>query len=289
MNNNCIMKKIFLFILIFSSVLCFSSYKKQQGTQPPNIIFIMVDDLGYGDVQSLNSTSKIPTPNIDRLASEGILFTNAHAPASVCTPTRYSFLTGRYSWRSEMKKGVLWVWDGPLIDKETLTIGQMLQSQGYSTACIGKWHLGIDWPTKDGLPATVQNQGRNVDYDKPIKNGPIDRGFDYYFGQEVPSFPPHAFIENDKVVTKPTEWLQPGISDIRGAMAPGWRYEDLMYSTTDNSIEYIKSQTINKPQSPFFLYFAMSAAHTPIAPHENFQGKTEVGRYGDYDTKWITM
>ena len=257
--------------------VCFSC-KKQEESKQPNIIFIMADDLGYGDVQSLNPASKIRTPFIDKLASQGLSFINAHAPAAVCTPSRYSFLTGRYSWRSKRKRGVTWVWERPMIENGIFTVGQMLRNQGYSTACIGKWHLGVDWPTRDGLPAS----GENVDYDKSIKNGPVDRGFDYYFGQEVPSFPPHAFIENNRMVVKPTEWMDNSGEGIAGAMAPGWRYENLMHSLTRKAIKYIKDQTLNVPEKPFFLYFAMTAPHTPIAPHENFEGKTEVGRYGDY-------
>lgn len=248
----------------------------------PNIVVILADDLGYGDIEAMNPQSKIPTPNIDKMVSEGVLFTNAHAPAAVCTPSRYSILTGRYSWRSKRKKGVTWVWEGPMIEKDRFTIGDMFKNSGYNTACIGKWHLGIDWSTTDGLPATLENQGKNVDYDQPLKNGPLDLGFDYYFGQEVPSFPPHAFIENDRLVVKPTDWMEPGDAGIPGAMAPGWRYEDLMYKITDKAIQYIKDQTAKSEEKPFFLYFAMSAPHTPIAPHENFSGKTKVGRFGDY-------
>lgn len=254
----------------------------QQKAMSPNIIFIMADDLGYGDVQSLTPTSKIPTPNINKLAAQGLSFRNAHASASVCTPSRYSFLTGRYSWRSERKEGVTWVWERPMIDSSRFTIGEMLKEQGYHTACIGKWHLGVDWPTTDGHPASLKNNGKNVDYEKPIRNGPVNRGFDYYFGQEVPSFPPHGFIENDRVLIRPTEWLQPGVAGIPGAMTPGWRYEDLMSTLTDKCVQYINDRTKNDAAKPFFLYFAMSAPHTPIAPHEDFQGKTDVGRYGDY-------
>jgi len=263
-------------------VWVFSGCQTPPKPQATNIIFILADDLGYGDVRALTPSSKIPTPHIDKLAAEGLMFTNAHAAAAVCTPSRYSFLTGRYSWRSDRKRGVTWAWEGPMIPSGCFTIGEMLKHQGYDTACVGKWHLGMDWPTRDGQPATVQNQGTNVDYERPIRNGPVERGFDYYFGQEVPGFPPHTFIENDLVVIKPTAWWPAGISGLPGAMAPGWRYEDLMYKLTDKAMDYIKHQTLGRPGRPFFLYFAMSAPHTPIAPNENFQGKTTVGRYGDY-------
>lgn len=293
MKKNLYLKASLFGLILLTSFLFLqcSNDKLVPVSKKPNILVILADDLGYGDIQSLNPDSKIPTPILNKLASEGMQFTNAHAPAAVCTPTRYSLLTGRYSWRSDRKKGVTWVWEGPMIEKGQYTIAEMLHHQNYATACVGKWHLGMDWPTTDGLSATMQNEGRNVDYDQPIKNGPIDLGFDYYFGQEVPSFPPHAFIENDHMLIKPTEWLENkemmGVSGspppgIPGAMAPGWRYEDMMYKITDKAIDFIKKHTQNTPDKPFFLYYAMSAPHTPIAPHENFQGKTEVGRYGDY-------
>ena len=269
------------FIITFG--LLPSEVSSQTTDQKPNIIFILADDLGYGDVQALNPDSKIPTPHINSLATQGVLFTNAHSTSSVCSPSRYSFLTGRYSWRTTRKKGVTWVWEGPMIEQGTYTIGQMLKSQGYTTACIGKWHLGLDWPTKDGKPATLQNKGENVDYSKPIQNGPTAHGFDYYFGQEVPSFPPHAFIENDMVNVEPTEhWPASQAGGIEGAMAPGWRYEDQMGTLTAKAVQFIKHQTLTDRKKPFFLYFPLSAPHTPISPHEKFLGKTAVGRYGDF-------
>lgn len=249
--------------------------------KPPNIIFILADDLGYGDTQPFNAASKIPTPNINLLARQGLLFTNAHATSSVCTPSRYSVLTGRYPWRSRLKKGVLWVWDPPLIEEDRLTIGKMLQQQGYATACIGKWHLGWDWPTKDGQPATVANQGKNVAYKKAIMNGPVSRGFDYYFGQDIPSLPPHVLIENDHVLVEPVDWLT-SPAGMPGAMAPGWKYEDLMPVISQKAVDYIVQQTLARPDQPFFLYLSLSAPHTPIAPGEEYKGKTKVGPYGDF-------
>jgi len=266
------------------------SQPPQTAETPPNIIFILADDLGYGDIGALNPESRIPTPNIDKLAEEGMMFTNAHAPAAVCTPSRYSFLTGRYSWRSDMKMGVSWIWDPPLIHEDRLTIGDMLQSQGYVTACIGKWHLGWDWPTTDGQPATLKSQGLNVDYSMSLGNGPVTRGFNYYFGDDVPSFPPHAFIQNDRLVIQPTEWLDPGKAGAPGAMIPGWTYENLLPSITEKAISFIITQTENDRQKPFFLYFAVNAPHTPIAPSAPFKGKTAAGPYGDfvYELDWYT-
>jgi arylsulfatase A-like enzyme len=248
---------------------------------PPNIILILADDLGYGDVETYNPESKIPTPHLNGLAREGIHFTNAHAPAAVCTPTRYSILTGRYPWRSRLKSGVLWIWDGPLIERERLTLGAMLQQKGYHTACIGKWHLGWVWPTLDGEAPTLQNEGGNVDYSREIEEGPITYGFDHYFGDDVPSFPPHAFIENDRLVVKPSVWHE-GKPGAPGAMAPGWTYEALLPALTKRAVDYLEDRAEDPADSPFFLFFSLSAPHTPIAPDQPFLGKSGAGRYGDF-------
>jgi arylsulfatase A len=172
----------------------------------PNVIFILADDLGYGDLSYLNSNSKIFTPNIDQLARDGKSFTDAHAPASLCTPTRYAILTGRYGWRSSLKKGVLKHYDPPLIEKGRFTIGQLFKQNNYSTACIGKWHLGWEWSLNNNsffsdslkigndAPADRFRIEKLVDFSKPITDGPISKGFDYYFGDEVPNYPPYVFI-----------------------------------------------------------------------------------------------
>ncbi len=187
------------------------AWAEDRQERPPNIVYILADDMGYGDLACQNPESKIPTPHLDKLASEGIRFTDAHSPSAVCTPTRYGILTGRYCWRSRLKRSVLWPWDKPLIEADRLTVGKLLKTHGYDTACIGKWHLGWDWPTTDGKEpvgigkTNVKNSGANVDFEKPIANGPTTRGFDYYFGTAVPNFPPYCFIENDRTVGIPTE------------------------------------------------------------------------------------
>src|ERR1051325_9239223 len=172
----------------------------------PNIVLILADDLGYGDVGAYKKKpSKIPTPNIDRLASEGMRFTDAHAPTSVCTPTRYPILTGRYSWRSRLQRGVLGPWDKPLIAADRLTVASLLKQNGYATACIGKWHLGMTRRTKEGQPpSSWTSQLSNVDVTKAIADGPTTRGFDYCFGTDVPNYPPYCFIENDHTVGIPS-------------------------------------------------------------------------------------
>lgn len=248
---------------------------------PPNIIIILADDLGTGDLSSYNETSQIYTPNIDRLASQGIRFTVAHSPSAVCTPTRYSLLTGRYSWRTRLKNGVLWSWDSPLLQPGRLTLPEMLREQGYFTAAVGKWHLGWNWPTKDGHTAK-EKEGQNVDYKRPITGGPIDHGFDYYFGDDVPNFPPYTFIRNDRVLEVPTVVKPDSMFGHKGLMAKEWKLEQVMHAITRKSVEIIDSVAHSDNQEPFFLYFALTAPHTPIAPLDRFKGKSNAGRYGDY-------
>ncbi|MCX8038901.1 MAG: arylsulfatase, partial [Candidatus Sumerlaeia bacterium] len=250
--------------------------------QKPNIVYILADDLGYGDVGCLNPQSKIPTPNIDRLASQGILFTDAHAPTSVCTPTRYSLLTGRYSWRSPLKTGVLGPWGAPVIAPDRLTVGALLKQHGYATACIGKWHLGWTWPTRDGLPPTVgPDRLSNVDFSRTIAEGPTTRGFDYYFGTDVPNYPPYCYIENDRTVGIPSEPNRPEFNRP-GPMLPGWQWVEIMPELTRRAVRYIEDAAKASPRKPFFLYFPLTAPHYPVVPAPEFKGKSGAGDYGDF-------
>ena len=268
----------------------------QVTSEKPNIILIMADDMGYGDVSCQNPESKIPTPNLDRLATEGTRFTDAHSPSAVCTPTRYGILTGRYCWRSRLKRGVLWCWDSPLIEPDRLTVGRHLQQHGYGTACIGKWHLGWDWPTTDGEPpigvgqTRQEDSGANVDFTKPIANGPTTRGFDYYFGTAVPNFPPYCFIENDRTVGIPTQPKADSMFGCPGPMLEGWDLEEILPGLETKAVEYIRAKggqssndAFGQTQGqPFFLYMPLTAPHTPIAPAEAFKGKSQAGAYGDF-------
>lgn len=250
----------------------------------PNIVYILADDLGYGDVGCFNDDSRIPTPNLDRLAARGRTFTDAHAPSAVCTPTRYSVLTGRYCWRTRLDRGVLWAWDPPLIEADRLTVPEFLANNGYDTACIGKWHLGWDWPvdadgsTAGRSTADESEYAESVDFSKPISGGPTDRGFDYYFGDDVPNFPPYTWIENDRIVDQPTAEKPAEWEGVDGPMAPGWALESVMPVLTNRAFEYVETTG----ETPFFLYFALTAPHTPIVPEDRFRGRSEAGAYGDY-------
>ena len=272
---------------------------EQKAVDFPNIVYILADDMGYGDVSCLNPESKIATPNLDRLAGEGITFTDAHSGSAVCTPTRYGILTGRYCWRTQLKSSVLWPWDAPLIEPDRLTVGDFLKQHGYTTACIGKWHLGWDWSTRDGsnvndeIPLGKWDRdirgpfGDRIDFSAEIKNGPITRGFDYYFGDDVPNFPPYCFIENNRTIGQPSMEKPDSMFGSPGPMLEGWDLSEVMPALTRKAVEYIKAGSgeglfQRDKEKPFFLYFPLTAPHTPIAPIEEFQGTSQAGAYGDF-------
>ncbi len=268
-------------VACIATLLWFASTISASATAP-NIIIILADDLGYGDVGCYNASSKIPTPNLDRLAREGIRFTDAHAPDAVCTPSRYGLLTGRYCFRSRLKSGVLPPWGAPLIEPGRLTLPDMLRQRGYATACIGKWHLGWTWPTKDGaLPTSTDGFG-NIDFTKPLKDGPITRGFDYYFGVDLPNYPPYCFIENDRTAGIPSlsAPLQRGGFNRPGPMVPGWNLTNILPEVTVHATRYLTDAA--KISKPFFLFFALTAPHYPIVPTTEFRGRSQAGDYGDY-------
>ncbi len=250
---------------------------------PPNIVYILADDLGYGDVGCYNPVSKIPTPNLDRLAKEGMRFTDAHAPTAICSPTRYALLTGRYAWRSRLQRGVVGLWGAPIIDADRLTVGEFLRRNGYATACIGKWHLGFAWPTTDGRPprSGPRLPLSNVDFTKPIKNGPTTRGFDTYFGVDIACYPPFCFIEDDHTVGIPSVPNTPNINRI-GPMVPGWKFEEIMPTITRRAVDYITAAVGTEPRRPFFLFFSLTAPHYPVVPTARFRGKSGAGNYGDF-------
>ena len=249
-----------LAVCLLLSIRAFSTIAEK-----PNIIYILCDDLGYGDVKCLGGErSKIATPNIDRLAAGGMIFTDAHSSSAVCTPTRYGILTGRYNWRTHLQSGVLNGYSAPLIDKDRLTVPAFLQQHGYATACIGKWHLGMAISEKDPMAL--------------IGDGPTTRGFDSYFGiSSSLDMPPFAFIENDRFTEAPTaqkQWLR------KGAAAPGFEAADVLPTLARKAAEYITTRS--KEPSPFFLYLPLASPHTPILPTKEWQGKSGLSAYGDF-------
>jgi arylsulfatase A-like enzyme len=274
------------FAIFLAAALALSA---ADAARPPNILYILADDLGYGDLGCYNPASKIPTPHLDRLAREGTRFTDAHAPSSVCTPTRYALLTGRYAWRTHLQRGVLGPWDKPLISPERLTVAQLLKQHGYATACIGKWHLGWTWPTKDGAaPSSAANPLSNVDFTRPITDGPTARGFDYYFGTDVPNYPPYCFIENDRTVGLPT-LPDTGRADgfnRPGPMLPGWKLVNILPELTRRAVTFVERAA--KSSQPFFLYLPLTSPHYPVVPAAEFKGRSGAGDYGDFvaQTDW---
>lgn len=257
------------------------------GQEParPNIVFILADDQGFGDVSALNPESKIPTPNIDRIANEGMIFSDGHSSSAVCTPTRYSILTGRYHWRTHLQQGVLGGFSKPLISPGRLTVASMLKQKGYSTACIGKWHLGWDWPLKDGSTANDKGvfSGKykdswNVDYTAEIKNGPCDVGFDHFFGISASlDMPPYVFVRN-RIPTEPATVEK--AFHRKGPAAASFEAVDVLPKITEDAVQYITDQA--KKDAPFFVYFPLNAPHTPIVPAGDWEGKSGINKYADF-------
>ena len=240
----------------------------------PNIVYILADDLGWGDLRCYNAKSAVPTPNADRFASQGVRFTDMHSPSAVCTPSRYGIMTGRYCWRSRLKQGVLNGYDPNLIEAGRLTVPAMLKSRGYYTAGIGKWHLGLgDRP--------------HTDYDQPLRPGPLDHGFDDYFG--IPAsldMPPYLYFHNDRAVERPTAQIAGsntprGVFWRGGARAPGFELEQVLPTLTSRAVDTIRERA-RKPEQPFLLYLALTAPHTPWLPRPEFRGKSKAGDYGDF-------
>lgn len=276
-------------LLLLSSVSLLATAK-------PNIVFILADDLGYGDLSSYGAI-KVRTPNIDRLATEGQKFTDAHSPHSVCTPSRYSLITGRYSWRTWAKTANVWSTDPMLIDDGQYTLPKLLSYAGYRTALVGKWHLGYGRSGASGWDGV-----KGVDYNGKIAPGPLEAGFDYYFGIPHVGQEPHIFIENHHVVglrpDSPLElvlddrWLHqasyldrhmyPPRHHFEGGDGAKYKQQDVAFKLTDKAVGWLTQRTKEDGNDPFFLYFAHRNVHGPYAPHERFVGKSEIGVYGDF-------
>jgi len=255
--------------------------KSQQKPDRPNIVYLLADDMGIGDLGCYNADSKIPTPAMDALAKDGMMFTDAHSGSAVCTPTRYGILTGTYAFRTRLKSGVLWGSSTPLIKEGEATVASLLKKNGYNTACIGKWHLGLGWQTLDSgvvLNDNWQEDIVKIDYSKPILSGPNSVGFDYFFG--IPAsldMPPYLYLENRIPQGIPTEITNEGGRE--GLTVPGFKAKNVMPDLTKKAVDFIRNQNHEKP---FFLYFPWAAPHTPVVPNDEFSGKSKAGIYGDF-------
>ena len=276
----------FVCVNLFYSCCSLNVLADEVNTSRPNIVYIMADDLGIGDVRACNPDGKIPTPNIDRLAVEGMQFTDAHSGSSVCTPTRYGLLTGRYSWRTRLSEGVCWGYSPPLIAKERMTVAWLLKKQGYNTACIGKWHLGMQWTLKD--PQHKPNDSRyemwdNIDFTKPITEGPNSAGFDYFFGISASlDMQPYVYIENERVTSIPRDTIPPSDGTRfwrEGPIGEDFKHVEVLDKLTQQAIKYINKQRKDKP---FFLYFPLTAPHKPIFPTAKFRNKSRLNEWGDF-------
>ncbi|MHC4253880.1 MAG: sulfatase-like hydrolase/transferase [Planctomycetota bacterium] len=257
----------------------------------PNIVFIMADDMGYGDVGCFGAT-KIPTPNMDRIAAEGVRFTDAHSSSAVCTPSRYSVLTGRYCWRSDLKRWVLGGFGAPLIERERPTVASFLRDHGYATFGVGKWHVGLGWTRKAGaLDGMSEEEAReaagagfDVDYAARIEGGPVDLGFDRYFGIAGSlDMPPYCFIEDDRVVGAPDREKEHYYNQQRkGMQVPGWKDEEVDVTFARKAVGFIEEHVAGAPDRPFLLYLPTASPHRPCDIRPDFvNGKSQAGDRGD--------
>ncbi|MDG1895631.1 MAG: arylsulfatase [Fuerstiella sp.] len=283
------------FVLLFSIVAindatCVSAER-------PNIVVILADDYGVGDIQAHYPDNTVPSPYLDRFVQQGMSFTDAHSPSAVCSPTRYGLLTGRYSWRTRLQEWVIAAYEPPLIAQNRPTLPGMLRDNGYHSACIGKWHLGWDWLGPQKALMTKEPNGQKVlewDFTKPIPGGPVHRGFDYFFGVDLPNLPPFTFIENDRVVTQPTAGYKHDASvgtvmprNFEGCpIAPDWKFDEILPELTRRAVKHVHDRA--QQDEPFFLYFSMTSPHEPVVPSKDFRGKSGIAPIADFllETDW---
>ena len=281
-------------LLIILTVMTTGSVAQAAKTNTrPNIVYMLADDLGIGDVKAFNPQGQIRTPSMDQLAQQGMRFTDAHSGSAVCTPTRYGVLTGRYAWRTRLQSGVCWGYSRPLIAPHRLTVASLLKKLGYNTGCIGKWHLGLQWALKD--PQRVpsdrpQERWDNVDFSKPIASGPREVGFDHFFGISASlDMHPHVYIENDRVTSVPTR-IAPASGGKKfwrkGPIGDDFKHVEVLDRLTEEAVQFVKQQSAEKP---FFLYFPLTAPHKPIIPSKKYLGKSKLNEWGDFvmQVDWV--
>lgn len=294
-----ILKNILFPVMV---LLTFRGCNSQESHQP-NIVIIYADDMGYGDLACQNPETKIPTPFLDRLASEGMRFTDAHSSSGICSPSRFALLTGQYHWRRT--HNIVNSFGPPMFKDGDITLPQVLRDAGYTTACFGKWHLGWDWAFINEEPSGERTYWGNtrkvylvedIDWSSPVTGGPLERGFDHYFGDGTINFPPYAWVDGDRFIDLPDGFFEfdgfdssvkEGEWDSRpGPMVKGWDPYKVLPTLTSKVVEWIQ---IQEAENPFFLYFALPSPHTPVIPNEEFVGKSEAGGYGDFmfQTDWV--
>jgi len=273
-------------ILKLLQVMCVLPLLHLEAAKRPNVLVILADDMGVGDVRSLNNESKISTPNMDHLATEGLVFQDAHSASSIGALARYGMMTGRYCWRSDPTCRDVMGFDLPLIPAGRVTLGDLFKQKGYRTAYFGKWGLGLGWITRDGKPGKWDHgyngtgESLNIDFKKPVTGGPKTLGFDYFFGIAASlDMPPYAYIENDITVGVPDKVTRAG--GRQGLTVDGFRVMEVMPNLTQKVVRFLQDQGKKDPGEPFFLFVSLTAPHTPFVPTAKVNGLSQAGRYGD--------